>query len=200
MNKRKYRDILNVISSLLFFWLYIPHLVVVMLKREKRLLIFSDIKRLEDKINIKLPQWLYLLCLLHKNSYYRTVFYYRIGPVAALLLRWWRPGDRYFNISYATKIGKGFKAVHPYVVDINAESIGDNFSCLHCSTLGAKGNVRPIIGNNVTLGCHVLIIGGVRIGDNVTIGAGSVVVKDIPDNCIAVGNPCKPIKFLNDKL
>ena len=36
-----------------------------------------------------------------------------------------------------------------------------------------------------------------RIGNNVTIGAGSVVIKDIPDNSIAVGNPCKPIRFID---
>lgn len=41
------------------------------------------------------------------------------------------------------------------------------------------------------------IIGGVTIGNNVVIGAGSVVVKDIPDNCVAVGNPCRVIKTLD---
>lgn len=38
------------------------------------------------------------------------------------------------------------------------------------------------------------IIGGVHIGDNVMVGAGSVVVKDIPDNCVVAGNPAKIIK------
>ncbi len=37
---------------------------------------------------------------------------------------------------------------------------------------------------------------GITIGDNVTIGAGSVVVKDIPSNCIAVGNPCRVVKTI----
>lgn len=77
---------------------------------------------------------------------------------------------------------------------LNAESIGENFSCIHCTTLGKKDGRRPIIGNNVTIGCHAAVIGGVRIGDNVTIGAGSVVVKDIPDNCVVAGVPAKIIK------
>lgn len=47
------------------------------------------------------------------------------------------------------------------------------------------------IGNNVWIGGSTTILPGVSIGDNVTIGAGSVVTKDIPANCVAVGNPCR---------
>ena len=50
------------------------------------------------------------------------------------------------------------------------------------------------IGDNVWIGGSVTILPGVSIGNNVTIGAGSVVTKDIPDNVVAVGNPCKVIK------
>ena len=53
-----------------------------------------------------------------------------------------------------------------------------------------------MIGDNVTLGVNVTIIGGITIGNNVIIGAGSVVVKDIPDNSVAVGNPARVIRTL----
>lgn len=54
---------------------------------------------------------------------------------------------------------------------------------------------KPVkIGKNVWIGANALILPGVVIGDNCTIGAGSVVNKNIPDNSIAVGNPCKVIK------
>lgn len=85
---------------------------------------------------------------------------------------------------------------HCYATVLNAESIGDNFSFLHCTTIGKKDGRRPRIGNNVSLGANVVIIGDITIGNNVTIGAGSVVVKDIPDNCVAVGNPARVIKTL----
>ena len=52
------------------------------------------------------------------------------------------------------------------------------------------------IGNNVRIGGSVTILPGVTIGDNVTIGAGSVIVKDIPSNVVAVGNPCKVIRYI----
>ena len=54
-----------------------------------------------------------------------------------------------------------------------------------------------IIGNNVFIGMHCLIMKGVKIGDNSIIGAGSIVTKDIPENVIAVGIPCKVIKDYN---
>ena len=56
---------------------------------------------------------------------------------------------------------------------------------------------RPVtIGDNVWIGGSVTILPGVTNGDNVSIGAGSVVVKDIPAGCVAVGNPCKVVKWL----
>lgn len=192
MDKKKIRDIIRLISSLSLFWLYIPHLIILLFNRGG--VLQTDIKMIKKQINIKLSSFVACLYLLHNNSYFRTLFYYRIGPIKALLISWWRPGDKYFNISYQTKIGKGFNFFHPYSTVINAESIGDNFHCLHCTTIGAKGSGRPIIGNNVSCGATVTIIGGIRIGNNVTIGAGSVVVKDIPDNCIIVGNPAKVIR------
>jgi len=44
------------------------------------------------------------------------------------------------------------------------------------------------------LGGNVVVLPGVSIGNNAVIGAGSVVTKDIPENVVAVGNPCKPIR------
>ncbi len=56
---------------------------------------------------------------------------------------------------------------------------------------------RPIrVGHDIWIGAGVHMMPGVTIGDNVVIGGGSVVVCDIPSNCVAVGNPCRPIRYL----
>ena len=47
--------------------------------------------------------------------------------------------------------------------------------------------------------CNVVILPGVKIGDNVVIGAGSVVTKDIPDNVIAMGNPCNIVREITEE-
>ena len=192
MDKRAYRDTLRFISALIFIWLYIPHIII----GYKNSLIKSDIRTISDQIKFHIPTNLQLLYQLHNNRYFRTIFYHRIGPVKSLFIEWLRPGDKYFNISATTKIGKAMWIAHPYATIINAEKIGDNFKCIHCTTIGATSNGRPIIGDNVTIGANVTIIGNIHIGDNVIIGAGSVVVKDIPDNCIAAGNPAKIIRHI----
>ena len=54
------------------------------------------------------------------------------------------------------------------------------------------------IGKNCWLGAGVIVLPGVTIGDNAVIGAGSVVTKDIPSNVVAVGNPCKVLREVNE--
>jgi maltose O-acetyltransferase len=57
---------------------------------------------------------------------------------------------------------------------------------------------KPIvIGNRVWIGASVVILPGVTIGDDVTIGAGSVVTRSIPANCVAAGNPCRVLRNLS---
>ncbi|MEK3886738.1 sugar O-acetyltransferase [Bacillus sp. FSL K6-3431] len=63
----------------------------------------------------------------------------------------------------------------------------------------AQYNVPIHIGNNVWIGANSVILPGVHIGENTVIGAGSVVTKNIPANVVAVGNPCRVIREINDK-
>ena len=64
---------------------------------------------------------------------------------------------------------------------------------------GLQYNRDVHIGDNVWIGTGVIILPGVHVGKNSVIGAGSVVTKDIPDYTVAVGNPCRPMRKINDR-
>lgn len=63
---------------------------------------------------------------------------------------------------------------------------------------GIQYNMPVHIGENCWLGAGVIVMPGVTIGKNSVIGAGSIVTKDIPENVIAVGNPCKVLREINE--
>ena len=60
-------------------------------------------------------------------------------------------------------------------------------------------NIPVTIGRNCWIGAGAIILPGVTVGDNTVIGAGSVVTKDIPANSVAVGNPCRVLRGINER-
>lgn len=115
----------------------------------------------------------------------------------------------YCDYGFNIYLGKNFYSNHNLVIlDANKVEFGnDVFIGPNCGfyTSGhpldyEKRNkgleyAKPIkVGNNVWIGGNVCVMPGVTIGDNVVIGAGSVVTKDIPANVVAVGNPCKVLR------
>ena len=98
-------------------------------------------------------------------------------------------------------IGKGLSLYHGQALVVNKSTvIGSGCTLRNSTTIGHKQladgtfTLCPRIGNNVDIGANVCIIGGVTIGDNVVIGAGSVVVKDVPSDCMVVGNPARVLE------
>lgn len=170
----------------------LPHILIYYLSNN-RALINDDINaNLNRDYNIIFK----LLYLLITNRYFRNIYYYRLGS-KSFLIKWICPSENTFCICHNLKIDGGLYAAHPYATIINAKSIGKNLSIRQCTTIGNKidgrNDLTPTIGDNVTIGANVVIIGNIRIGSNVIIGAGSVVVKDVPANSIIVGNPAKII-------
>ncbi|ENZ8353475.1 TPA: serine acetyltransferase [Klebsiella pneumoniae] len=86
---------------------------------------------------------------------------------------------------------------HPIGVVIGkGVQLGYDCKIYQCVTIGSKledGVSYPKLGDNVTIYANSVIVGGVSVGNNVTIGASTLILKDIPDNCIAIGNPAKII-------
>lgn len=79
--------------------------------------------------------------------------------------------------------------------------IGDNCTIYHGVTLGGTGKDtgkrHPTLGNNVLIGAGTKVLGPVYIGDNARVGAGSVVLKNLPANCTAVGVPAEVVRINN---
>ena len=102
------------------------------------------------------------------------------------------------QIPSATKIGKGFRIVHFGHIVINPNAIiGENFNIAQGVNIGnAEGKRKgtPVIGNNVYVAANAVIVGDVKIGDDVFIAPNSFVNIDIPNGCIALGNPAQIIQ------
>lgn len=98
------------------------------------------------------------------------------------------------DLPYNMKIGKGFSIYHVFGTAAHESVvIGDNVTICHNVTLGRRNDKFPIIGNRVYIGPGVTIIGDVYIGDDVLIAPNALVLDDIPNGSIVMGNPAKII-------
>ena len=120
-----------------------------------------------------------------------------------------------FHCEYGNhiEVGENFYAnVNGIMLDVGKITIGDNvlfgpnvsiYTAGHpihpeSRNSGYEYGIPVTIGSNVWIGGSCVILPGVSIGNNVVIGAGSVVTKDIPDNVCAAGNPCRVIREITD--
>ena len=107
------------------------------------------------------------------------------------LIRWYYHCD----IPYSIDVSGCYFCHKGFGVVINPRAIiGRQVVIQHCVTIGEIGDATPIIGNHVYIGAKSTIIGGVKIGDYAKIGAGALVLKDVPAGCTAVGVPARIIR------
>lgn len=103
------------------------------------------------------------------------------------------------DVHPAAHIGRGVLLDHATGVVIGeTAAIGDNVSMLHHVTIGGSGTRagqrHPAVGHGVLLGAGVCVLGPIEVGSGTKVGAGSVIVTDLPRKCVAVGVPARIIK------
>ena len=140
---------------------------------------------------------LYIWVLRHLE-FYTNVKVPFIGYILKLFFEVWHRRQEYkYGVYIHTNLcGYGLRIVHIGGIHLNALSVGNYCTVTQGVVLGSKNSNenRPIIGNNVELTIGSKVIGKVVIGDNVVVCPNSVVINDIPSNCIASGVPVSIVK------
>jgi serine O-acetyltransferase len=110
------------------------------------------------------------------------------------------------EVSPRCEIGPGIFFPHPSGTVIGAWRIGSNVTIFQGVTLGAREldmrfdcRLRPDIGDNVVLGAGCKILGGIHVGDGVTVGANSVVLDSIENDSTVVGVPARKVSAWRDQ-
>ena len=126
----------------------------------------------------------------------------------------WIEAPFHCDYGWNIEVGENFFANYNLtILDVAKVTIGKNVQIapnvsiytaghpIHPDTrnTGYEYGIPIAIGDDVWIGGNVVILPGVKIGDNVVIGAGSVVTKDIPENVIAMGNPCKIVREITEE-
>ena len=139
-----------------------------------------------------------------RNPTFRFQYAFRLckckGFVKIIGLVLWKLNRtrRRIELPRETKVGYGLYIGHNGPIIVHPTTvIGNNCNLSQFTTIGSNHKKAAIIGDNTYIGPSVCIIENVKIGSNVTVGAGSVVTKDIPDNATAVGNYAKVINYNN---
>lgn len=147
----------------------------------------GDEKRMEELLHIMLAE-------VGENTYIQPPFYANWGGNHVHLGKW-----VYVNFN-GTFVDDGNIYVGDYTMigpNVTIATAGHPiYPPLREKQLQYNADVH--IGKNVWLGAGVVVCPGVTIGDNSVIGAGSVVTKDIPDNVVAYGNPCRVAREINE--
>lgn len=169
-------------------------------------LIRSDFYRYSGRVESLFRMWLKsirspslaLNFWLRLSSYKGFLYYYARIRLAFVAKKYG------LQIFPNTKIGYGLYIGHGFGTIVNPTAIiGNNVNLSQFTTIGSNKGKAAVIGDNVYIGPSVCIVENVLIGSNASVGAGSVVVKDVPKNSTVAGVPAKvisekdPGRFIN---
>ncbi len=164
-------------------------------------IIEEDIKRWQSVLNLpERSNTLQILFLFKSFVEFRNLYYFRVlkgsltdRMIGRLLRLIYHPLSTLYLID-CCNIGPGLFIQHGFSSIVFGD-LGSNCWINQQVTIGTKdNNGYPHIGDNVIITSGAKVLGNIKIGNNVTIGANAVVIKDVPDNCVVGGVPAHIIK------
>lgn len=182
-----------------YIWTWISLLLTSMFVRgEARRLIMLDFEYFAEDAEIP-PTLNNFVKSFATHPEFRSVVYFRLLNRYRLFPKLFlRPQCCCFLNT--EKIEGGLLVKHGFSTIVNAEKIGRKMMVFQQVTIGYSNGGCPTIGDECTIFCGAKIIGKITIGNNVTVGAGAVVIDDVPDNAVVAGNPAKIVGYnLNRK-
>ena len=191
------RKFLLKIISVLLLWVNVFSLLFYCTNRKE---IAMDINRYLWMTPFKKAGVLSLNYLLLFSKNFRSIFFYRICKyhLWVKLFGFLIP-KRLPGIELGGKIGGGVLLFHNMGCVVAPYSAGKNLTVAQGVTVGKgnkneEGRDNPILGDNVWICTNAVVFGGITIGNNVKIGAGTILNRSVPDNCVVAGNPARIIK------
>lgn len=171
--------------------LYAAHLLAYRTS-PARDVITADIRRWNEIKHLDGPDWEMCLYYLVWQQEFRNLFYFRLGRVGKLLALVAKPMPTLYFKTPRNQVGPGLYLQHGFSTIVTARSVGRNLWVNQQVTVGfTDSDSTPTIGDDVTIGAGALVLGDVTVGDGATIGAGAVVVKDVPAGATVVGVPAR---------
>jgi len=134
--------------------------------------------------------WKYLHKLMLNYPQFRNLFYHRIlksNLILGMVIQPFYPKLNSLDL-HTKDIGAGFVIYHGFSTIVYAKSIGENCSVGQQVTVGMVRDI-PTIEDNVQITAGAFVVGGITVGENSIVGANATVTKDVPANCVVVGNP-----------
>lgn len=177
-------------------FLYLLPLYLIILSNEN---LKSELELYKKKWKVNYIGYIGFVFIFRILPEYRSLVYYRLRNRYAILCSHLYKGQTNFYIEVKGTIGRNLMVWHGFSTIINAQSIGDNCEIWQQVTIGNKFNEdsgKPRIGSNVKICAGAIIVGDVEIGDNSVIGAGAVVIRDVPANVIVGGVPARILKSI----
>jgi serine O-acetyltransferase len=191
------------LRKLLFFLqiLFVSPLIIPFWLTDCQGIVITDLKRWVELLSREdRSTAIQLLDLLASAKEFRNLYYHRLfkgnwqGRLAMYCCRLIYREFPYFFLDSSCNIGAGLFVQHGFSTIVMAD-LGENCWINQQVTIGHKDKSgRPRLGNHVRITAGAKVLGNIQIGDNVTVGANAVVVKNVPDNCVVVGVPAYIVK------